>query len=58
MLCFYVLKTNYHKDKLRKKICNCIKKNKNIEISIANLVKVLNTENFKTLMKGVEETNK
>ena len=52
LLHFYVLTTNYQKEKLRKHpIYHCIKNNKILGINLPKEVKDLHLKNFTTLMK-------
>ena len=61
LLCFYILATNYQKEKLREKIpCTVTSKRiKHLGINLSKEVKDLYLENYKTMMKEVEDdTNK
>ena len=56
LLYFYTLTTNYQKEKLKKHpIYHCNKKNKTLGINLPKEVKDLYLENYKTLMKEIED---
>ena len=58
-LCFYTLTMKNFKNKLRKQFhYNSIMTIKYLEINLTKEVKDLCTENYKTLMREIEDTNK